>query len=438
VRSSLRSITRFEDVRTRRISSFDRSGGNLDFIRIPQGEIMNLADIEGAGCITHLWFTVNCRDPDYLRKILLRVYWDGEEDPSVDTPLGDFFGIGHGIAKSFQSLPLNTVGGTGRKGDRAALNCYWPMPFSKSARIEIVNECYYAIGSFYYHIDYDEYDEPDEDALKFHAKWRRENPCGGEELAGANVLDIFVGKKNINGEGNYVILEAVGTGNYVGCILNVDNLEIGDKAPRFGEMPFEWWGEGDDMIFIDGEEEPSIVGTGSEDYFLHAWGMQKDSYLYAGTSLHERDPEFKDRRKCTAYRFHIEDPIRFRESLKVTIEHGHANTQSNDYSSVAYWYQTEPHKPWAPMPITELRLPRSDPYDSSTGEEKDLEREINRTVDEALALMWSGLAGKGELTPEHQRVFAISFKVSEALRKKEYGKAKDLADQALIGARKIA
>jgi len=97
----LRSITRFEDVRTRRISSFDRSGGNLDFIRIPQGEIMNLADIEGAGCITHLWFTVNCRDPDYLRKILLRVYWDGEEDPSVDTPLGDFFGIGHAICKNF-------------------------------------------------------------------------------------------------------------------------------------------------------------------------------------------------------------------------------------------------------------------------------------------------------------------------------------------------
>ncbi|MFB0523051.1 MAG: hypothetical protein ACETV1_04730, partial [Candidatus Bathyarchaeia archaeon] len=97
-----------------------------------------------------------------------------------------------------------------------------------------------------------------------------------------------------------------------------------------------------------------------------------------------------------------------------------------------------PHKPWAPMPITELRLPRSDPYDSSTREEKDLEREINRTVDEALVLMWSGLAGKGELTPEHQRVFAISFKVSEALRKKEYGKAKDLADQALIGARKLA
>lgn len=435
---SLKDLTKFKESRTRRISSYDKTGGNLDFLRIPRGKKVTLADIKGAGCITHMWFTVNCRDRDYLRKILLRMYWDGEEDHSVDTPLGDFFGIGHGIAKSFQSLPLNIVGGTGKKGDRAALNCYWSMPFSKSARVEIVNECYCAIDSFYYHIDYEEYKQPDEGALMFHAKWRRENPCDGKKPAGEGILEVFVKNKNLRGEGNYVILEAEGKGNYVGCVLNVDNLEIGDKALKFGRMPFEWWGEGDDMIFIDGEKEPSIIGTGSEDYFLHAWGMQKDSYLYAGTSLHEFDPDFKDRRKCTAYRFHIEDPVRFKKSIKVTIEHGHANTQSNDYSSVAYWYQTEPHRPWAPMPKAEERLPRPDPHDSQTHEERELEKGINQTIDEVLTILWSDLEREKEFTEKHHQIFSIPFIVSQALKEKDYKKAKNIAEQAFKEAKKLS
>jgi len=324
-----------------------------------------------------------------LRKTILRMYWDGEEDPSVDPPLGDFFGVDHGIVKPFQSLPLDMTGGTGMKGDRSAFNSYWQMSFAESAKIVIVNECYCAIDNFYYHVDYEEYEElDDEDILRFHAKWRRENPCDGLRLEEVDILDVFIKNKNLRGEGNYIILEAEGRGHYVGCVLSVDNLEVGDKALKFGGNPFEWWGEGDDMIFIDGEEEPSIIGTGSEDYFTHAWGMQDKAYLYAGTSLYEYDPNFEGRRKCTSYRFHIEDPVRFRKSIKVTLEHGHADTQSNDYSSVAYWYQTEPHKPWAPMPIVEERLPRPDSYDYLTLEQRALEKEIVQTLDDALTFMW--------------------------------------------------
>ena len=436
--NSLRDLTKFKEVRTRRISSYDKTGGNLDFIRIPRDRKVTLANIKGAGCITHIWFTINCRDNDYLRKILLRMYWDGEKDPSVDTPLGDFFGIGHGVAKSFQSLPLNIVGGTGMKGDRAAFNCYWPMPFSKSAKVEVVNECYCMIDNFYYHIDYEEYKQPDEDALMFHAKWRRENPCDGEKLAGENVFEAFIKPKNLSGEGNYVILEAEGKGHYAGCILNVDNLEIGDKALKFGKTPFEWWGEGDDMIFIDGEKwPPSLHGTGTEDYFLHAWGMQKDSFLYAGTSLYEFDPDFKNRRKCTAYRFHIDDPVRFKKSIKVTIEHGHANTQSNDYSSVAYWYQTEPHRPWALMPKADERLPRPDPYDSQTVEEKKLEKEVNQKIDEVTTILWSDLEKEKKLTEQHQQIFSSSFLILQALKEKDYKKAKNIAEKALEEAKKL-
>ncbi|MEO0248016.1 MAG: DUF2961 domain-containing protein, partial [candidate division WOR-3 bacterium] len=123
---------------------------------------------------------------------------------------------------------------------------------------------------------------------------------------------------------------------------------------------FTWWGEGDDMIFIDGEKwPPSLHGTGSEDYFCHAWGMHDRAYPYAGASIYEHDPAFPDRHQCSSYRFHIEDPVIFHQSIRVTIEHGHANLQENDYSSVAYWYQTEPHKPFPVLPPVQERLPRN-------------------------------------------------------------------------------
>jgi hypothetical protein len=247
------------------------------------------------------------------------------------------------------------------------MNCYFQMPYANGARIEIVNDMEWPVHAFYYYVDYEEYDRLDDDVLRFHAQWRRQNPTDGMDLAGKDASAAFQ-IKNLDGKGNYVILEAEGRGHYVGCNLSVDNIEVGDRAALIvhspeKQEPLEWWGEGDDMIFIDGEGfPPSLHGTGSEDYFCNAWGMQSHAFPYAGTSLFEYDPEFPGRRKCTSYRFHIEDPVIFAKSIRVTIEHGHGNHQSNDYSSTAYWYQTEPHKPFPEMlPLAE-RLPRPDPF----------------------------------------------------------------------------
>jgi len=357
--TTLKSLTRRRNARTRRRSSYDTTGGNRDAWPIAVGETATLADIEGAGCITHIWFTIASQDRYYLRHLVLRMYWDGEETPSVECPVGDFFNVGHGIARSNAALPLATVCPEEQEkklGGNMAMNCYFQMPFASGARITVTNEGTEPVGSFYFYIDYEELDSLPEDALRFHAQWRRENPTRGAkgELAaqGVNYWSLMA-EPNVDGSGNYVILEATGAGHYVGCNVSVDNI---DPTPD----GLTWWGEGDDMIFIDGEALPSMVGTGSEDYFCHAWGMHAKGYPYTGTSLHEHDPDNPGRHKCTSYRFHIEDPVHFTKSLKVTIEHGHANLQNNDYSSTAYWYQTEPHAPFPPLPDAVARRPRPD------------------------------------------------------------------------------
>lgn len=363
--TTLKSLVQARSARTRRCSSYDVTGGNRDFWTIPVGETAVLADIQGAGCITHIWFTIGSPDRYYLRHLVLRMYWDGEEYPSVECPVGDFFNVGHGIAASNASMPLTTVASreAERKlGGAMAMNSYWQMPFAAGARITVTNEGTDPVNSFYFYVDFEEYASLPPDTLRFHAQWRRENPTRGVRgdltAQGLNywrLQDASTGEdvKNTDGAENYVILEAEGAGHYVGCNLSVDNI---DPTPD----GLTWWGEGDDMIFIDGEEMPSLVGTGSEDYFCHAWGMHPYGYPYAGTSLHEHDPEHPGRHKCTSYRFHIEDPVCFTRSIRVTIEHGHANLQNNDYSSTAYWYQTEPHKPFPPLPPAVARRPRPD------------------------------------------------------------------------------
>jgi Protein of unknown function (DUF2961) len=186
------------------------------------------------------------------------------------------------------------------------------------------------------------YKEPlDEKTAYFHASWHRENPCDGWGP------DIQVNSPEVNnvtnfkGEGNYTVLDVEGTGHYVGCNLTVKHYQG------------SWWGEGNDMFFIDGEEYPSLNGTGTEDYFNHAWGMQRNAFPFFGTIVHEGDTDGFQ----VSYRFHITDPVRFEKSLRVTIEHGHANHLSDDWSSTAYWYQTLPTaKPLAILPVEE-RLP---------------------------------------------------------------------------------
>ena len=312
----LSKLGQHQNYKSKRISSFDRTGGNRDRLTIEPAETAVLAEIKGPAAIHHIWVTISA-EPFYGRKIILRMFWDGEESPSVEAPIGDFFSVGHGLNRNFSSIPIN-CSSNGR-----ARNCYWYMPFHKSARITITNEGTRTVGAFYYYIDYRELTELPPDTPYFHAQYHQEMPCQP-------------GK-------NYLFLDAVGRGHYVGCNLSILQRAMG------------WWGEGDDMIYVDGEEKPSLYGTGSEDYFSDAWGMREDENPFYGCPLQE--PDFKTGSKATVYRFHIPDPIPFKKSIRVTIEHGHANNRSDYFSSVAYWYQSEPHKPFPSLPSMKERLP---------------------------------------------------------------------------------
>ena len=282
-------------------------------------------------------------DPDYYRKILLKIFWDDQEHPSVLVPLGDFFGIGHSIAANYQSLPFAVTVKPEEQflfGGNAGLNCYLPMPFQKHAHIEIENQNDVAYGQYFY-IDYELHRKQESESnLYFHAHWKRDNPCDGwgPHLQTNSPETNIV---NLSGDDNYVVLETEGRGHYVGCNLSVAHFQG------------TWWGEGDDMIFIDDDTwPPSIHGTGTEDYFNHAWGMQKNAFLMCGTSLHESDmPGYQ-----VSYRFHLTDPVHFSQRIKVTMEHGHGNHLSDDWASTAYWYQTLPSKAQS-VPKVEERLP---------------------------------------------------------------------------------
>ncbi|RZS32826.1 DUF2961 family protein [Herbihabitans rhizosphaerae] len=349
--SSLRDLARLRYSRRRRVSSWDTSGGNDDRLTVLPGETRVLADIDGAGCVNHIWVTVANergfdpwnREPDFLRRLVLRVYWDGEEDASVEVPLGDFFGVGHAQTRNFISAPLQMSPEDGK-----SFNCFFHMPFAENARFEIVSEMEQEKIFFYYYIDYESYDELEDGLGRFHAQYRQAYPCDGEPQGDQTNDEFLFGGTNTDGKRNYTLLEANGHGHYVGCVLNVHNLRHTNE--------WNWYGEGDDMIFIDGATwPPTLHGTGTEDYFNTAWcPTQEYSAPYHGITLPGGD-NWSGR--ISLYRFHVEDPITFSESIRVSIEHGHANKRSDDYSSVAYWYQSEPHRPFS-IPPVEDRIPR--------------------------------------------------------------------------------
>lgn len=353
--TSLASLARLRpNVRRKRISSYDRTGGNRDWVVIEAGEMKNVAEIVGPACIKHIWCTLLTEDRYQYRKIILRMWWDDEEQPSVEVPIGDFFGLGHNMVKNFVSLPLQMSPEDGR-----SFNCWFPMPFQKNARIEIYNECDSKLN-FYFYIDYEAYADDtklvDEYAY-FHAQWRRVNPTNGSAdhniwwEDNAQAMKEAWETPNLDGKDNYLVLEAQGRGHYVGCHVDIDNFRREANA---------WYGEGDDMFFIDGDKLPTIYGTGTEDYFNTAFcPTQEYSAPYHGVIVNQGTPDFRWKGKNSLYRYHIEDPIFFEKSIKFSIEHGHANTLSLDYSSTAYWYQTEPHMPFPILlPVSE-RLPRT-------------------------------------------------------------------------------
>jgi hypothetical protein len=204
---------------------------------------------------------------------------------------------------------------------------------------------------FYYYVDYESYAALPGGLGRFHAQWRRANPCAGIDETGMTNEEFEFGGQNTTGDGNFVILDAEGQGHYVGCNLSVHNLRMTEQ--------WNWYGEGDDMIFVDGEPfPPSLHGTGTEDYFNTAWCPQQEySSPYHGIIL-GGGPNWSG--QVALYRFHIEDPVCFRKSLRVTIEHGHNNHRSDDYAGTAYWYQAEPHKPFPAFPLVGERLSRKE------------------------------------------------------------------------------
>jgi hypothetical protein len=336
---------------TQRASSYSREGDNRDRLSIVRGETVTLLDVQGPGCITHIWMTCHSIEDGYLRKLLLKIYWDGETEPSVLVPIGDFFGMGHAETATYASLPMVMAVRNG-----SGLNCYLPMPFSTGARIEVTSQNYATETRLYYNIDYELWDAPKAELGRLHACWRRENPTDGipepPEMDDHTLRSAGI---NLSDAGNYLILEAEGSGQFIGCNLNIHVL-------RYPKGDDNWYGEGDEMILVDGDPEgerwpPTLHGTGTEDYFNTAWGPDQpfDSPFFGLT----KSGGYMFTGKHSWFRWHIPDPVRFTRSIRVSIEHGHANRLSHDYSSTAYWYQHEPHKPFGILPVEE-RLPRAD------------------------------------------------------------------------------
>ncbi|HXX65482.1 MAG TPA: glycoside hydrolase family 172 protein [Bacteroidota bacterium] len=297
------------------ISSNDTTGGNSDFIPIPTGATARLAQIQGPGVITMIWATIASNDVYFLRHIVLRMYWDGESDPSVEVPIGDFFGTGFQYKQFVTPFVGMSSGG---------YYCYFPMPFNKSARVEVVNETGQPISSFYYHIDYHKLPGPlDSTVAYFHATWHREI--------------------RTNPSHYYTLLEASGEGQLVGVNLNMQSYD--------GGLSFL---EGDEMFYVDGEKVASVKGTGTEDYFNSGWYFNQGEFAAPYHGLILKDDTLG---RIAAYRFHILDCVPFKKSIRALIEHGDRNTEVADYSSTAYWYQKEPHTPFAPMLPPGLRTP---------------------------------------------------------------------------------
>ena len=340
--SGVGTLTRLGDYESRRTSSYDRTGANGDYRHLKAGETMALFDETGPGEIRHVWITMATGEAYHLKKVVLRMYWDGEAEPSVETPIGDFFGLGLGTYTIFHSDLLAVA-------PDKALNSYFPMPFARRGRITVTNEGKQEIPDFYWNIDWLKLPALAPDTAYLHAQYRQATPCQGWYKGNFYGNDFSEARRdprwlNVTGAGNYVFLETRGDGHFVGVTLSVFQNQWGG------------WNEGDEMIWIDDETEPRIHGTGGEDYFNGAWGFSAlYSFPFVGlTEFHQWEPGSR----FSHYRFHLEAPLRFHKSIKVTIEDGHANLRSDNFFSVAYWYQKEPHGTYPRLPAAEGRIPK--------------------------------------------------------------------------------
>lgn len=329
---SLEGLTRRVPGEARRESSSNADlNKNGDARPIEPGGTLVLADIEGPGVITQFWNTVNAKDPFYPRSLVLRVYYEGAEKPSVEAPLGDFFGVGHGASRDVGSAPV-TATSLGR-----ARSCYWQMPFKQRLKMTVTNDsAEHRVDSFYYYLNWRKLDAVPADTVYFCAQYRQEHPAK---------------------PGRYTILDTAGAGHYAGTVHSAHQMESG------------WYGEGDDFFFIDGAAAPQLRGTGTEDYFSDAWGFREFTLPFNGVPMYE-GVVVGDR--VTAYRWHLPDPVTFKTGLRVEMEHrgsiydesapitaamlGGFEERADWVSSVAFWYQDPPAQLDGIAPLAE-RLP---------------------------------------------------------------------------------
>ena len=324
------TFSQLKDFKAYRSSSNSRyPDWNDDSAHIYPGETLTIADLEGPGIVTHIWTTSSGSQYGWPRLLRIRAYYDGSDVASVDAPLGDFFAVGHGLERAVKSLMIRD------SSDGRARNSYWPMPFRKRCRITVTNEGARYTG-LYYHVDWQKMPALPPDTAYFHARYRQLLPAPADGSP-------------------WVFLETSGRGFYVGTVLNVIQAEPG------------WFGEGDDMFYVDGEKVASIQGTGSEDYFNDAWGLHVVDGDYAGVTV--ADGEGLGAR-MTAYRWHLTDPVPFQKSLRVEIEHkgwtykpdGTVRTafgvREDLMSSVAYWYQEGIAAAQPAVPYGRARLPQ--------------------------------------------------------------------------------
>ena len=317
-------------------SSFDRTGGNADRWPIQPGQTLEVFQAKGPGMISHIWFTISAQSANHLKELVMRMYWNGNDRPSVESPIGDFFGLNLGEYVIYESAYLACSPGR-------SLNCYFAMPYRTAARITVTNEGRQNVGAFYSNIDYMEVPLLPEDVLYFHASYRQAAP--NKPVAGPDGKDVL----NPDGKNNYVFCETRGRGHLMGVTLGV--LQNSDY----------WMGEGDDMILVDDESKPLITGTGSEDYFLGSWnfggrdGARPFAHHMYGAPYIQLPERTGGRYIC--YRWHGDNPVTFTRYLKHTIEHGHANNRGDNFYSCCYWYQTEPYTDLPPLPPAAERVP---------------------------------------------------------------------------------
>jgi Protein of unknown function (DUF2961) len=314
---TLDALTLPRAARIAHYSSHDVRGRNDDYRRIAPGETLTLVDHRGAGIVRRWWVTIAPRNSVAIQRgLVVRCWWDDEAEPSVEVPVSDFFGVGFGEWRQYASAASNMTSG--------GYDTYWPMPFRRHAVITVENRSTVPVDAFYFNVDVETREALPDDALYFHAQFRRTTTVRGQPVT---------------------LVEAEGRGQYVGTVLSMQ--------PSRGRRL--WYLEGNERVFVDGDTTPSVIGTGTEDYFSSGWYFDTGPYssLYHGLTIKDTLSG-----RVSAYRWHLQDPIPFARSLRFTIEHGGSNdAPGTDYSTVAFWYQTHPHRAFPKLPSVLLPAP---------------------------------------------------------------------------------